>query len=169
MYLKQTKFLFFSIIFAIVLFAFFNDVIHKAINTVLTLNNEIGGGRGKLTASAFEITTKNPLGVGPGNIEAYMPDTGWKIHNFWLEISSNYGLLVFFGLIFLFIHSLVLLIKNRNNQLNEVLWPILWCTILFIPASTVPSSIFHFNLLWFFLGVLIAATQLIYKNTNHQK
>src|SRR5699024_3830715 len=99
--------------------------------------------------SAVSIFKKYPiLGVGPGNSDYYMPIKGDKIHNFWLEILVNYGIVVFSGLLMFFLYSIYSLLRKKSEKLNKVVYPLLLSIIIFIPTSMTPSSIFKFQILW---------------------
>jgi O-antigen ligase len=100
------------------------------------------------------------LGVGPGNYQYNinpMFNTQGIInpHNWWLEILTNYGLLVFFGYCCFFLYMLVKLFKiyRENNDKNEL------ALILFLSLSGFsigcmgPSSLFYFWPMWLLYGV----------------
>jgi len=128
---------------------YFKDIIFNAITDVSTLS---GGDsstevRKYLSNSAWDIFKKYPFGVGSGNLENYMPVVGYKVHNFWFEILVNYGLVIFIGLLLFLVVGIYKMRCKRNREMKNIVWPILWSTIIFIPTCIQSSSIFQFNIL----------------------
>ena len=54
----------------------------------------------------------------------------------------------------------------KKSRLYNVIWPILWSIIIFIPASLAPSTIFTLPILWFLFGLIISARNII---NNYKK
>src|SRR5699024_4305755 len=159
-----------TIIMILVIAALLNvDLFSNAYESIYSLNNDSDvsmNKRKELTISGVNIFKENPiLGVGPGNSEYYMFSVGDKVHNFWLEILINYVPLILIGLISFFLSSLVMFFKNTPKEIRELMWPLLWTVIIFIPTSLTPSTIFNFQILWFLFGLMLCANTII-KNTK---
>ena len=121
----------------------------------------------QLTIDGLNIAKNNIiLGVGPGNSEYHMPNIGDKVHNYWLEMLINYGIIIFIILVYYYINTIFKLIKMKKSRLYNVIWPILWSIIIFIPASLAPSTIFTLPILWFLFGLIISARNII---NNYKK
>lgn len=120
--------------------------------------------RSYLYDSALNISLNYPFGVGPGNLEEFMPILGANVHNFWLEILVNYGFIVFLGIILFFATTLYRIVKVRHiKELRPVLKPVFLSILIFIPTSIAPSSIFTFGITWFIFGIMVVSTNLIKK------
>lgn len=132
---------------------------------LITLDEELNstaiGSRNFLYASAWNIFLENPLGVGAGKVDSYIYNM--NLHNFWLEILANYGILIFVGLIVFFCLTLLKLMKTiyKKAEISEQLIPIFWSIMIFIPASLGPSSVMTFGITWFLLGLMVCATNII--------
>ncbi|WP_146172120.1 O-antigen ligase family protein [Melghirimyces profundicolus] len=124
------------------------------------------------------------LGVGAGNIEYYMagdPGVGGKtnMHNWWVEILVNFGVLIFTLYMFLYFWLLVRLWKLADRKNAAVLPPVIrWgataCLISLIGyffGGMSPSTAIHFTPMWvvygFALTVVAVGTRQLKKGTNH--
>ncbi|WP_335384875.1 O-antigen ligase family protein [Neobacillus drentensis] len=103
------------------------------------------------------------LGVGPGNFQYNiypMFNTLGIInpHNWWLEILTNYGFVVFVGYccFFIFILSRLYSIFRLDKKNNSLALTYLLSYCGFIFACLSPSSLFYFWPMWFFYGVSLA-------------
>lgn len=125
-----------------------------------------------LYQSAWNVFLEHPLGVGPGQLELYMPKVGdnSNVHNYWLEILVNYGFLIFAGLVMFFIISLykLLYVIRNNPKLEGLARPIFWSVIIFIPTSISPSSILTFSITWYLIAVLVSS-KVFSAYTDHSK
>lgn len=150
---------------------FFKDMIIEGYNEVMTLfnsTNSLLGVRLQLYSSTFNVFKEYPFGVGPGNVELYMPIEGDNVHNFFLEVLANYGIIIFVALVTFFVISIYKICKaSKTEDINEFTKPILWSTIIFIPASFVSSSIFQFGITWFLFGMIICTLNLIRTNPSN--
>lgn len=167
---KQSVSRLFGIVTLLVVVIFNVDFIKNTIESISTLNfiDDSINLRKQLFLSGFAIFKENPIfGVGPGNSEYYMPNIGDKVHNFWLEILINYGILIFIGLISFFIYFIYVFLKCSSKEVRKMVWPILWSTIIFIPISSTPSSVFNFQILWLYFGLMISGITVI-KNNEFQ-
>lgn len=104
------------------------------------------------------------FGVGAGQIDSWMASRAvynvgsvTAIHNFWLEMLSTYGILVFTLFMAMYFRIFVTNIKayraNSNDHLSLVL-----CAIMvgFIIGAVGPSSTVSLEWLWCFLAICIA-------------
>ncbi|MGX4668319.1 O-antigen ligase family protein [Cerasibacillus sp. JNUCC 74] len=159
-------------VLSISLLALFNmEAISATFDKLSTVNsNDYSvNSRKQLTEDGFRIFKENPLfGVGPGNLENHMPQKGDKVHNFWLEILVNYGILIFAGLVIFFANCLYVFKKTSNN-LQRIVWPVFLSTIIFIPASLSSSSVLHFEVLWLFFGLMLSTKSIIKNERNYSK
>lgn len=159
---KSIKTLFGSLIFLFIALYYSKETLAEVFDMVKTMFE--GGGsydvRSYLTMSAYEIFKQNPLGIGPGNIENLMV----KPHNFWIEILVNYGLFIFIGLVLFFAYALIKLIRN-NVRMEGITQPIIWIILIFIVTSSLPSSIFQFNITWVVFGLMICGVNIINKRS----
>lgn len=163
----------FLIISAIFLLILFNlDFLLGTFEKITTLNEDDASVniRKQLTQAGFNIFKEHPFfGVGPGNIDYYMPQAGDKVHNFWLEVLVNYGVFIFIGLVLFFGWTLYTSIKKVPEEMKSLIWPMLLSIIIFVPASFTSSSIFQFEILWFFLGVMLSINTIIKRMTNLER
>ncbi|MCM3663619.1 O-antigen ligase family protein [Mesobacillus subterraneus] len=104
------------------------------------------------------------LGVGPGNfpehIDPYRFNTSGftNPHNWWLEVLSSYGLMIFAGYVAFFIFIVVKLfsIYRFEKSNGHLALSLLLSYIGFVIACLGPSSLFYFWPMWFFYGVALA-------------
>lgn len=107
------------------------------------------------------------FGVGAGNVEYYMDnfpiypvgDIG-NVHNWFIELLANYGVLILSGyialLIFVF-RSLWHYHKQVTDRRERVIIEALICPLVGFPiASISSSSLMAFNPLWIYFGVVLA-------------
>lgn len=148
------------------------DLIEKSFKQISSLqasNDSSVGARKFLTDSAWQIFKDHPWGVGPGNVETYMPVVGFgsNVHNFWLEILANYGVVIFVGFAMFFISSLRTLYKGRKNEsLKQSITPAFSAALIFIPACVQSSSVFAFNVTWFVFGLMVCAVNIIKRDSQ---
>jgi teichuronic acid biosynthesis protein TuaE len=115
--------------------------------------------RNRLLKDAFEISYQTCfLGVGSGNFETEM--SHWRTeyageildaHNFIMELLATNGLLIMLGfLIILFRWAVLLakLIRKTRGKMYYLNWAALFSLLLFIPASSLPSSIMRYFFYW---------------------
>lgn len=126
--------------------------------------------RVNLTKNAFYFIAETfGFGVGAGNSQYYLQHYSkyftrdiFVMHNWWLEIFTNFGLVIFIGYVILFstlITSFYRFLKkctdNTEKMITEAL---LFALITFIPASISPSSVsnlfYHWVLIAFSVGFL---------------
>lgn len=115
------------------------------------------------------------LGVGAGNADYYLESqqhyyvgTIYNLHNWWIEVLVNYGLMFF---IIYVIYYFIQLYKSFKNSFykhtNQSILQVLWL-ICFILLSTVSSSIFHFIWIWLINIIIFISIENDdkYKNTS---
>lgn len=107
------------------------------------------------------------FGIGAGNIWYWMEnfptfDTFgiFSIHNWWLEILTNYGILIFFGYIAMYIGIMKNLLhiwrKASNRKERMIAESLLLSLVGFLFASISSSSIMAFNPQWLLFGFALA-------------
>ncbi|WLR55519.1 O-antigen ligase family protein [Mesobacillus subterraneus] len=104
------------------------------------------------------------LGVGPGNFpfriyeDIFLTGGFTNPHNWWLEVLSSYGLMVFAGYVAFFLFIVVRLFfmyeSDTGNKLLSL--SLLMSYMGFVIACLGPSSLFYFWPMWFFYGVALA-------------
>ncbi|CAH0344867.1 O-antigen ligase family protein [Bacillus sp. CECT 9360] len=135
-----------------------NDIrVNLIKNAMLFLSNTIG------------------LGIGAGNIEHFIDShakystTGTlNLHNWWIEILVQYGLIPFAGYVIIYIWMIVTLLRlffKSSNQRDRALSEAL-CTalVVFSLASVSPSSIMTLNYSWVLWAFAIGYINYRYKN-----
>ena len=153
---------------------YFYDVIMNTFDAILTLGNadQSTEVRKSLSIAAWDIFKDNPFGVGPGNVELYLP-ANINVHNFWLEVLANYGFIIFSGLVVFFLVSLRRMYvdsnQNESKNIRNAVTPLLWTTVLFIPACIESSSIFRLNFTWFIFGAIVCVTNVLKRDKQEKK
>lgn len=107
------------------------------------------------------------FGVGAGNIEYYMQHNPYfpvgeitNVHNWWVEIFANYGIIVFVGYLLFYVNIILSLLKLRKKLLTDterVICDSLLCGMVSFSISCLSSSsILAFNPHWIFFGLALA-------------
>jgi len=144
--------------------------------------DEISGGYGSytirknLTQNAISVIVNDPKkiigvfsGVGAGQSEFYLSEFQntrkvSSLHNWWLEVVVNHGVLIGIGYIALYLWLLRTYFRKANKAKDSFLkyinFSILVSLVLFALTSISPSSSVGFSPLWFILGLSIAAKKL---------
>ncbi|WP_163099320.1 O-antigen ligase family protein [Peribacillus alkalitolerans] len=139
-----------------------NDIIIKVKDVLFQTGNETGSNsiRINLLKNALLFIAKTVgIGIAAGNIEYYIenyslfPTLGTlNLHNWWMEILVQYGLLVFVGYIIIYLWMIISLLRlffasstATDRGLSAAL-----CTslVVFSLASVSPSSILTLNYSW---------------------
>ncbi|WP_170839695.1 O-antigen ligase family protein [Lihuaxuella thermophila] len=109
------------------------------------------------------------MGVGPGNIEALMPEgpkkvTKRNLHNWWLEILVNFGVIIFvlyMALYFWLLWRLWKLVGLKNSPETSPL--VRWGAVSSLAAligyfvgGVAPSTAIHFTPMWISYGLALA-------------
>ncbi|MDF2946812.1 MAG: hypothetical protein K0S51_1491 [Bacillales bacterium] len=104
------------------------------------------------------------MGVGAGNGEFYIKyfssfDTKGtlSLHNFWMEILVNYGLLIFFGIILTYIYLLIRLYyfwnNYRKNEFHRYISSSLFLALVGFPLAVIsPSSSLPLGYVWMIMA-----------------
>ncbi len=123
--------------------------------------------REQLLVESFEMSArKGFMGVGGGNFEPEMRGeamlrTGWMTnpHNFLMELFGNWGILIFGGFVWLYLHWLAglwrLYRRSEGRQRSRYLM-YLCSLVLFLPASVLPSSIRWNYFVWIYFAAVNA-------------
>ncbi|MDI6715489.1 MAG: O-antigen ligase family protein [Actinomycetota bacterium] len=116
------------------------------------------------------------LGVGAGNAEYHIAnfgvyDTGGTInvHNWWVEVLTDYGIIVFMGYMIFYLNLLVSLYRTYNRLENSekmICEALLMGLIAFLFASMSPSSIMGFGPQWLFFAFALGFLN-YYKNSTN--
>lgn len=160
--LRKNRFLVITIILVLgtTLSIFFNDIINEVLYWIRSIDSTDSSlnVRLYLLQSALDVFKVNIFGVGSGNIELYMPGQG-NVHNLWIEILVNYGLIIFSLITIFFVVNIYRMFRYRKD--SKIIYPVLLSVLIYIPACTVSSSAFQFNVFWFLMGLMISVTSVI--------
>ena len=107
------------------------------------------------------------MGVGAGNVEAWMKHYAiyktyrmTNMHNWWFEIMTNYGVIIFGGYVIFFfslLKNLYVGLKNLKNTKEKMICESLVVGLVgFILACIGSSSIMSFRFQWFFFAFCLA-------------
>lgn len=170
LYRKKYKTVFWLGMIILTLCLVFNRFVINILNKIFTLKNDDSSIniRNRLNDSGIEIFKEYwSTGVGPGNVNYYMPNIGDSVHHFWIELMANFGIFIIVGFISFYIYNLCYLLKNLNLN-SKMISPVLLMMCIFIPISTTPSSVFQFKVLWVFIGLIITVNTLISRELKHE-
>jgi len=140
------------------------------LSTEMEAGTGSGGTRLKLIAGGLAAALDSRLlGVGPGNAEYHlrqMPglETVYNLHNWWLEVLVNGGLLVFAGYL-LFYAGLVwglfrVAVKTKRALMAFAATALLAALAGYTFGALSPSSAIHFTPMWIHFGVSMAVINL---------
>jgi len=99
------------------------------------------------------------FGVGAGNVRYYMAEfpvyatyERVNVHNWWIEVLTNYGLFIFVAYVIFFIHLILEIYRNYRKLTNTTEKMIgeglLMALVCFFLASISPSSVMAFRPQW---------------------
>jgi len=105
------------------------------------------------------------MGVGSGNFISEMSSdkqentSGVLItHNFWMEVFSTNGLIIFLMLIIFYTNMIINLFRlikiSQNDKDKFLIWSFIFTLFLFLPASILPSTIFRYYHFWIIFGII---------------
>lgn len=147
----------------------FNSSEIKSLMHEATAGQGSGGIRLNLIKnSLYFLLGSGGLGVGAGNAEWYMENRGifdtagvTNVHNWWVELLVNYGLLVttlYFMLYFYVVwNSWGILRSKVETQWKSIFFQTIYLgSIGFFLASISSSSIMAFAPIWFFWGMALS-------------
>lgn len=157
-----------SILLIPLMIIFINSFITSS--TIQSLSHEItegigsGGVRINLIQNSFSFLANSfGLGVGAGNVEWYMQNKAifdtkgiLNVHNWWVELLTNYGIIIFFLYCCLYLYvtkKSFKISKKARSPWNKIFAEsvFLGCIGFFL-ASCSSSSIIAFKPQWFFWG-----------------
>lgn len=158
----------------------FYEIVGKVTNEILNFNFSTTGGsefiRVNLILNGFKFLSDSfGFGTGAGNIEYWMANYGvfntygiTNMHNWWMEILTGYGVIVFTLYIVFFFKLIrdVLYIHKKSVYKNEraIAIGIFCCIITFTISSVGSSSIIPAEWLWVFWAIAIAFQGIFVKN-----
>lgn len=107
------------------------------------------------------------IGVGAGSSSFMLQhnavyDTGNIVvmHNYWLEILTDYGVIIFTSLVVFIVRtfcSIRYIYRHTNNSmLKTIALGFMCCLVAFIPCSISGSSYLGYDWLWVFWGLVLA-------------
>lgn len=163
------------LIASLLLTTYFNypsDMVQNSINSLKYLTSETKDSstvtRINLIKNSFIFLVDSyGFGVGAGNAERYMNnyaqvDVGKiaSVHNWWIEIMANYGLLIFLCYIWFYMSlclSLYLAFwETKCREERMICEPLLVGLVIFIFGSFSPSSVMAFTPQWLLIGFALA-------------
>jgi O-antigen ligase len=148
-----------------------------------TLGAEIGTGTGSggtrimLIEGGLEVARSSRLlGVGPGNAEYHLRqlpglDSTYNLHNWWLEVLVDGGLLVFLGHLLFYgslLYGLFLAAIRSGETLMVFAASALFAALMgYIFGSLSPSSAIHFTPMWIHFGLSMAVINLHRRHVSY--
>ncbi|HEX3038032.1 MAG TPA: O-antigen ligase family protein [Oscillospiraceae bacterium] len=128
-----------------------------------------------LIIEGFKIWTTHVLfGIGPNSFETYMQNhkearihttNAIDPHNFWIEILSQYGIVIFIPFVILYVMILTKLVKIIKNGINKEKLGLFLAAILFFFSVIIPSSSIGLYPVWVVFAVIIAGIS-VYGSEN---
>ncbi len=123
--------------------------------------------RSQVNHESIDIAAQSKLlGVGAGNYEVYMSQgryhrTSWVLnaHNWWFELLANFGLLIFLGMLFIYLRWIycIFILKQKSDRITYAEYDAYFISLLlFLPLSIVPSSIRGYYSLWIYFSLIHA-------------
>ncbi|MBN3554190.1 O-antigen ligase family protein [Fictibacillus nanhaiensis] len=162
--------------------AIFNAIYQLVLSLIVTSGSDETSTdiRLNLLKNSF-IFLENTLGfgVGTGNSEFFMKNYGVyptgnivNVHNWWVEILVNYGVVIFtlYCLIYLYLVKELFIINkdiSEQSQLKLVSVSLLLAMVVFPLSSVSPSSQIALNYFWVLYGFVIAFIN--YYRVNNQE
>ncbi|MGE6630238.1 teichuronic acid biosynthesis protein TuaE [Bacillus sp. NPDC077027] len=133
--------------------------------------------RANLIKNALHFfSDSNGFGVGAGNVSYYLAhfsifdtDQVVEVHNWLLEIMTNFGFTVMLGYISIYAYLMFSLYKHyqktETRKVKMVIEGLFAAMLSFLVSSISPSSISNLYFHWVFLGLVMAAVNIL-KNTR---
>ncbi len=143
------------------------DLVQHTVNDVQSEDGSIASRIALIKNALIFSAGSYGLGVGAGNIEYMIEYHGvydtngiYKVHNWWLEVLVNYGILVFMGYLVMYLTILLSMFKayqqaedSRQKQISQAL---LLALVAFPIGAISTSSLFTFFPQWILFGLSIA-------------
>jgi len=177
--------IFLAAIGLILLIILFPEPFHAALNTVkVQIDSLFVHDQGKESVNVRTNLIKNSLiflydhygfGVGAGNAEYHMGhfrvyDTAGivNVHNWWVELLLNYGVIIFAGYVALYLSLIFMFMKQYRHLTDEkekmITESLTMGLIIFFLGSTSSSSIISFGPQWLFFAFVIGFLNYLYLN-----
>lgn len=168
---NKFKSIFLGIIITPIILTNFSKMINKLIQMFNSIFNSISLGRGSsfirinlIRNGLHFLYNSFGFGVGAGNIEFHMRNNAIfetfgivNMHNWWFEILTNYGIIIFILYIIFFIRIFFKIYVIRKIGSNKIFSEaILLSLVGFVFASVSPSTFIAFKPQWIILGIAIA-------------
>lgn len=164
--------LFFIIIFVGITFAYINGHIDKILVRFVYNNSRSDALRMDLIKNGL-VYLKNSkyLGIGSGNVEYWLENFRYYntagmvyIHNWWVEVLVNFGVIVFIGYVIFWLKTLFMNIKMTLLLENRITKYLAMAVVVFFIAGISSSSILLMKWLPVFTGFIVSST--LYVNEN---
>ncbi|WP_077619735.1 O-antigen ligase family protein [Bacillus sinesaloumensis] len=156
-------FLIFTPLYIGALIYYSGDIINKVFEVMESTENNSTNTRLSLIYNGIRsIIDFFFVGVGAGNFQLHVnpSETNGIVnpHNWWIEVSTNYGVILFiFYLAFLiFIFKKLWVIFKRDNHVSALALSLFVSYIGFVIACIGPSRLFYFWPMWLLYGVTLA-------------
>jgi teichuronic acid biosynthesis protein TuaE len=137
-----------------------------------------GGNRIKLIEGGLAaIRDSRLLGLGAGNAESYLRqrpglELVHNLHNWWLEVLANGGILVFVGYVVFYAallwNLLRVALENNDRVIAFAAAGLLAALVGYIVGSLSPSSAIHFTPMWVHFGLALAVINLHRQRVSDQ-
>lgn len=134
-----------------------------------------------LIYNGFEVLKQHYLiGVGPGNMNYYMenyevyPTKGISnMHNYWMEILLDYGVIIFAIFVFYYLKLTIEMIKAycccKSKKITAIYIGFLFFICSFIVASISSSNNLTKEWLWLLVGIILAFVNITTKKYENIK
>ncbi|MCC3356920.1 O-antigen ligase family protein [Bacillus sp. REN16] len=169
--------LIFTPLFIGVVLYFSGDIVDKIIEiTGIAAHGSTSARINLILTGINSILDSFLFGVGAGNFQFHVNglyDTNGIVnpHNWWLEVSTNYGVDVFvFYLAFLiFLFRKLWQIYKQNNEASLLAFCLLLSYVGFVIACIGPSRLFYFWPMWLLYGATLAFINATNQKEGHVK
>lgn len=170
---KKLKYVSIALISVIIIFMVNPDCFLEKFNQIeYNIKSDIGTNSDKTRINLIKngflmLEDTYLLGVGAGNIEANMLDYSSynyvgnikNMHNFWMEILVNYGIVIFIIFIswyYTVIRKLFMAYKDPNlNKYKRMTSLMIISMVMFVISSMSPSSIMSGVYIWIYFGYIL--------------
>lgn len=168
---NKFKFILLGVIILPIILINFSENVTQIIQMFNSILNSISSGRGSgfirlnlILNGLYFLYNSFGFGVGAGNIEFYMRNNAIfetfgieNMHNWWFEIITNYGIIIFMLYLMFFIRIFFKIYMIRKTENNKIFSEaILLSLVGFIFASISPSTFIAFRPQWIIIGIAIA-------------
>lgn len=122
--------------------------------------------RWQITLTSLRMTLKSKLmGIGPSGFSNYIVqnEPNSKLvnpHNWWLEILSQYGIIVFIAYLFVMANIFFQVCKLYKNTKNNAILLYLCMCVVFCLACIAPSSYLNYSYQWILPAIGLSLTSI---------